>query len=271
MSYRHLDLEKTRDTLRLLSMRIDERFPGSGLSQVARELDDVAMETESKVAWIATPNYYLRAAAALLIVGILVVLGLSFLTVDWKIGTFPLTDFIQVTEAGFNDIVLIGAAIFFLVTVEVRVKRARVLASLNELRAIAHVIDMHQLTKDPTDHVIGRRETPSSPQRNHSPFELSRYLDYCSELLSLVSKLASMYAQQFPDGTVVSSVNDLESLTTGLSRKIWQKIVIIQGSNPKLHLASADGPAAKKAAKKPARPRAKAKPRARAKAAPKDS
>jgi hypothetical protein len=254
MSYRHLDLEKTRETLRLLRARIDERFPGSGLSQVARELGDVAMETEAKVVWISTPNYLMRAAAGVLIAGILGVLGLSVLTVDWTIGNFPLTEFIQVTEAAFNDLVLIGAAIFFLVSVETRVKRARILASLNELRAIAHVIDMHQLTKDPTDRVVGRQETPSSPRRDLSSFELSRYLDYCSELLSLVSKLASIYAQHFPEGTVVSAVNELENLTTGLSRKIWQKIVILQGSNPKLELVAAPAAA-------PARARAGGKPR----------
>ena len=51
--------------------------------------------------------------------------------------------------------VLIGAAIFFLVTLETRVKRRRALAALHELRAIAHIIDMHQLTKDP-EWVLGR-------------------------------------------------------------------------------------------------------------------
>jgi len=43
-----------------------------------------------------------------------------------------------VLEAGINDIVLIGAGIFFLGTLEVRVKRSRALKALNELRAIAH-------------------------------------------------------------------------------------------------------------------------------------
>jgi hypothetical protein len=32
-----------------------------------------------------------------------------------------------------------------------------------------------------------------------SPFELTRYLDYCSEMLSLTSKLAAVYAQNLPD------------------------------------------------------------------------
>jgi len=32
-----------------------------------------------------------------------------------------------------------------------------------------------------------------------SPFLLCRYLDYCSELLSLTGKLAALYAQSFSD------------------------------------------------------------------------
>jgi len=232
MSYRTLDLGKTQETLATLIRRIEERFPESSLAGVARELHTIARETESKVRWSSTPNYVLRGGVTVLIVSILIILALSFTNVDWTIGTFPMAEFIQVMEAGFNDLILIGAAIFFLTSIESRVKRARTLQSLNELRAIAHVIDMHQLTKDPTELRRTSNVTPSSPRRDMSPFELNRYLDYCSEMLSLVSKLASIHAQHFPDGTVVSAINELEALTTGLSRKIWQKIMVLQALSP---------------------------------------
>ncbi|MFM7924284.1 MAG: hypothetical protein ACKPJJ_29030, partial [Planctomycetaceae bacterium] len=55
----------------------------------------------------------------------------------------------------------------------------------------------------------------------------TRYLDYCSELLSLVGKLAALYAQSTSDPVVLQSVNDIEQLTNGLSRKIWQKIMML--------------------------------------------
>lgn len=45
----------------------------------------------------------------------------------------------------------------------------------------------------------------------------------CSELC----KVGALYAQNFKDTVVLSAVNELESLTTGLSRKIWQKIMIL--------------------------------------------
>ena len=57
-------------------------------------------------------------------------------------------------------------------------------------------------------------------------FELFRYLDYCSEMLSLTGKVAGLYAQSSRDAVVLSSVNELETLATGLSRKIWQKIML---------------------------------------------
>jgi hypothetical protein len=60
-----------------------------------------------------------------------------------------------------------------------------------------------------------------------TPFQLSRYLDYCSEMLSMCGKVAALYSQSFPDDVVLGSVNGLQTLATGLSRKIWQKIMIL--------------------------------------------
>ena len=49
-------------------------------------------------------------------------------------------------------------------------------------------------------------------------------------MLSLTSKLAAVYAQNLPDPVVIDAVNDIESLTTNLSQKIWQKITILDAS-----------------------------------------
>jgi hypothetical protein len=63
-------------------------------------------------------------------------------------------------------------------------------------------------------------------------FLLGRYLDYCSELLALTGKIAAVYLNHFDDPVMVSSVNEVETLTTDLSRKIWQKIMILHSSQP---------------------------------------
>ncbi len=76
--------------------------------------------------------------------------------------------------------------------------------------------------------IVGRARTSSSPLRDLDQEHLLRYLDYCTEMLSLTGKLAALYAQYFPDATVVAAVNDVEQLTTNLSRKVWQKIVLVQ-------------------------------------------
>jgi hypothetical protein len=58
-------------------------------------------------------------------------------------------------------------------------------------------------------------------------FELSRYLDYCSEMLALVGKVAALYVQGFEDSVTVGAVNDIETLTTAMARKIWQKLMVL--------------------------------------------
>ena len=145
--------------------------------------------------------------------------------------TLGLAEFIQVLEAGLNDVVLIGAAIFFLLTLETRYKRTRALKAIHELRSIAHIIDMHQLTKDP--HRVRAKklfESSVSPEFSLTPFLLRRYLDYCSEMLSLTGKIGALYVQRFDDGVALASASELETLTTGLSRKIWQKILILDSA-----------------------------------------
>jgi hypothetical protein len=102
-----------------------------------------------------------------------------------------------------------------------------VLGALHELRSLAHVVDMHQLTKDPQSVLSGRYDTASSPARTLNRYELARYLDYCSELLSLSSKLAALHVQYLNDHVVLDAVNDIESLASSLSNKMWQKIMIL--------------------------------------------
>ena len=224
--YRSLDSEKIVDTIRTLYQRIDERFPDSGLGKVCRELLTIAGESQERSAWIAKPHRALRVITWLVLIimagGMVVVLA----SAAWPRGGFELVGLVQGLEAGLNITILFGAAALFLITVEVRIKRKRALKAIHELRALAHVIDMHQLTKDP-ERLRARGDTASSPKRTLRAPELIRYLDYCSEMLSLIGKLAALYVQKFDDPVALAAVNEVEELTTGLSRKIWQKIMIL--------------------------------------------
>jgi len=68
-----------------------------------------------------------------------------------------------------------------------------------------------------------------------TPFELNRYLDYCSDALALISKIAALYVQGFQDPVLLDAVDDVEDLTAGFSRKIWQKITILENLRRALH------------------------------------
>ena len=47
-------------------------------------------------------------------------------------------------------------------------------------------------------------------------------------MLSLTGKIAAVYVQDFNDSVTLASVNEVETLCSGLSRKIWQKVSLLQ-------------------------------------------
>ena len=232
MRHRSLDAEAIATTIERLCQRVEVRFPGSGLAGVCRELDAIAERAAETSAWIGRPILPLRIAVGLLVA--LILAGLAVTLAALRAPALPLTlgELVQAIEAGVNDLVFVAVAVFFLLTLETRLKRRRALQAIHELRSIAHVIDMHQLTKDP-EWVLDRgRETGVLPPRTMNRFELSRYLDYCSEALSLTGKVAALYMKGFDDPVALQAVNEVEALTTGLSRKIWQKLTILYAMPP---------------------------------------
>ena len=226
MPYRTLDPDRIVATLERLEARIGERFPGRGLGKVCAELTDVAQATKARAAKIAQVNVPLRLGSLAVIVIGIAVIGYVGTIIEYKHSTDNLFGVVQGIEALMNVLVLSGAAIFFLSTIEQRWKRHQALEYLHELRTIVHVIDMHQLTKDPS-RFVGKR-TRSSPERTLSPYELMRYLDYCSEMLSLAAKVATLHAQSSRDSVVIGAVTALEQVSANLSHKIWQKITLIR-------------------------------------------
>jgi hypothetical protein len=230
LTYRKLDASRIIETLRRLEQRIAERFPSGGLVAVCRDLVTIAGKTEERSRSIAKPNLALRAALAIAIIAGIAGFAIVARSIHLEVGNAEVFSVLQGVEAAANIVLLVGAALFFLISLETRHKRNRSLRDLHTLRSIAHVIDMHQLTKDPSLYISGGTVTSSSPERNMTAFELTRYLNYCSEMLSLTNKLAALYAQNLPDSVVIDAVNDIETLTTNLSGKIWQKITIIDAA-----------------------------------------
>lgn len=229
--YLSLAADKLTATVMRLRERVKERFPERGLAEIGEKLVDLAVKARDATDNLTRPMLALRLASALLILLIVVGLGLTLYSLGRPAQVMTFTDFVQTLEAGLNDLVLIGVAVFFLLSIERRLKRRKALAAITELQSIAHIIDMHQLTKDPQHVTGGIIDTPSSPRRTLDRLDLSRYFDYCSEMLSLTGKIATLYVQKFDDRAVSAAVSEVESLTTGLSRKIWQKLMILESSS----------------------------------------
>jgi hypothetical protein len=227
MPYRSLNADRIEATIETLQKRIDERFPNRGLSKLCTQLLEIAREDKRNLSWVARPNIWLRTGVAIAIAfgaaGLIwFATSLRSMQVDGEI-----SNVLQGVDAAVNTVALSGAASWFLHNLESRWRRRAVLRDLHELRSIAHVVDMHQLTKDPTQLHKGYSSTASSHIHEMSEFELMRYLDYCTEMLSLTGKLAALYMQNMRDPIIIEAVNEIEDLTTSLSRKIWQKIMIL--------------------------------------------
>ena len=227
VNYRRLEADKIIETVKALRARIEDRFPGSGLGKVVGELQLVAEETVGRTHWIQKPHLLLRCIALLLSVFIIVLL--AFLLAHVRQFNFEdFTNSVQALDSSISSVVFIGATILFFLSWENRIKRGRALKAIHELRALAHIVDMHQLTKDPESCSGQGQLTAHLRKRRLTPFELNRYLDYCSDALALISKIAALYVQGFADPVLLNAVDDVEDLTAGFSRKIWQKITILE-------------------------------------------
>ncbi len=225
--FRSLQSDQVVETAVRLERRITERFPEANLRHVASELVTMAREATDRAHRIGKPNVPLRLLQWLLIGCCLGLVGWVVRQIRISDDVLKLDQFVQTVDSSLATMVFIGAAVAFVTSWELRLKRRKALIAIHELRSMAHIVDMHQLTKDPERLLQGGPATPSSPRRTMSPFELGRYLDYCSELLSMISKTAAIYVQEFPDSVALDAVNEITSLTNGLSRSIWQKIMLL--------------------------------------------
>lgn len=222
--YQNLDAAKVRATVDKLRGRISARFGARGLTNVADELSglvqQVADETSASHVRLRRATAVAWTAAGVLILGTLAlfVWATHDARTDAPDSTF---EWLPLLESGINDLIFVGLAVLFLVSAPERRERARLLAVLHRLRSLAHVIDMHQLAKNPEQAPI------ESDSDELDAAQLHHYFDYCSELLSLVAKTAALSAEHTSDSVVLDTVSTLETMTANLSASIWQKIQLL--------------------------------------------
>ena len=146
---------------------------------------------------------------------------------------------LQFWDAAKGGAAILAALALFLITLETRLKRHRALRAVHELRAMAHLIDMYQLTKAPDR--CGHQSQPVKVSgRPIDAKDMGHYLHFCTELLAVVSKIGQLYVQDFRDADAQTAVDQFEGLATGLSSKIWQKLMILDRISSDLELR-ADG------------------------------
>lgn len=235
MPYSELRAEHVIAAIDTLALRIRERFPTAGLGGVCVELGEVARSCAAEADRIARPQLWIRASVVSVwtagaVAAFWVLRGLHFDEIDGEAMTEAFT-LVQFLDPAMNIAVLVGLGVIALGQLEERWKRARALDYLHKLRSIAHIVDMHQLTKDPYRLSDELAPTAHSPRYEMTPALMERYLDYCTEMLSLTGKLAAVLAEKSGDPEVNQSAHELEMLATGLARKIWQKIMTM-GRSP---------------------------------------
>jgi len=145
-------------------------------------------------------------------------------------------DLFQSLDSLFQLALVLGAGAWFLLSIGTKVQRRSLLKALQELNKLAQVIDLVQLDKDPDRlHFSTEQRTDKSPTlgKANTAFLLSRYLDYCSELLSVLGKVACLYREQISDEVVLDRIGDFDRLSNQLRGNIGSKMGLIAHSQPK--------------------------------------
>ena len=213
-----------------LEARIRARLAGRRLADVAHHLAETipSIQGEFDSSWLRfrKTRYVSRVASAVIVVATVVALVLAIQDI-LRTGAPHAADWVPLVESVVNDVVFAAVAVFFLWALPERRERRTLLLQLHRLRSLAHVVDMHQLDKDPEQARADYVPTPKSPPNRMNAEELHHYFDYCSELVSLIAKTAALCAEHSSDDVVLRTVSDLETLAAQMSQKIWQKISLL--------------------------------------------
>lgn len=226
-----LESEYVADTVGRLEGRIRARFPDRRLGNVAAELGAAVPEIHQGFEDSKERRRQVRLFSRVTsLVIVLVALGaLAFALRDVvTTGTERSFEWVPLVESLINDVVFAAIAVFFLWAMPERLERRALLDLLHRLRSLTHVVDMHQLDKDPEQARADYTPTSASPERRIMNAEdLHHYFDYCSELVSLIAKTAALCAERTSDAVVLHTVSEIETLAAQMSQKIWQKISLL--------------------------------------------
>ncbi len=212
-----IDTARIIETAENLAGQIGERLPGSSLAALAVELVRIAHATEERARQARKPILAIRAGSFLAIGACVVLLSFIMMHVHarWEFSTIG--EFFGATDAGFNLVALLAGAIWFLATIEARIKRKRALGAIEELREFIHVIDVTQLYYTPDFF-----KTESQPAHSSLKFD-ANYLMFCTQMLGLIGNLAPLYTRGAAGDSILRAVSDVELLAIAITTKLQSK------------------------------------------------
>jgi len=212
-----LDPARIIETAENLARDVGEKLPGSSLAGLAVELSQIARATVDRARQARRPIYAIRVLSLLAIsVGLLVLWYLmAHIHARWVFGT--ITEVFEAADAGFNLLVLLAGALWFLVTIENRIKRKKALEFIEELREFTHVIDVTQLFYTPLVY-----SPDPADARTSLSFDYTYFL-YCTQMLGVISNLAALYTRGAAGDSILRAASDVEQLANAITVKLLSK------------------------------------------------
>ncbi len=225
-----ISAEMLSETATSIHRRIVERFPQANLrnlaASVAIKVENVADAAKRDFA----PRWFITLVLFLLVTAVLSAAGWGLYRMGLHFGSPDWTELVQSADAALQMILVIGVAVWSLLSLGHKLQRSRQLAYLESLREFIHLLDLHQLEKDP-DRLSRRPDenTSSSPKMEHvsTAFLMGRYLDYVSELLAVVATMAAYYAANARDEVVLGVVREIGASASQHRLHIGQKAAIL--------------------------------------------
>lgn len=208
-----------------LAEDIKNRMPAGDLAGLAERLAALAVVTEKWGQRARRPFLAIRLLSAAVISAVLV--GVWYLArhinAKWEFAT--ITDLLIGLNAGFHLLVLLAGGLWFCATIEARIKRKEALGFIEELREFAHVIDVSQLYYTPDLYRYRRTARPGDPVIDET------YLLHSTQMLAVVSNLASLYTRGATGDSILRAASEVEMLAIAISTKHLAKAEAACGVN----------------------------------------
>ena len=215
-----LEVDSILGAIKNLQHKIEITFPDRGLrftiGVLKKEAEQISNMDSNK-------SKYQKMSAWVVTIGVPILLFVIIIYCAFKF-----LDFDGHAFNGFDDVDGLVNLVFLSVVVGILIRqsykitrRTSTMKRLHRIRSLIHVLDMKQQNKKYYNKCITNKRALTTEE---SIF----YLDDCSQAISLASKVSALMIEGHNDSLVIAAVSEIDSLCSGISTKIWQKIAVLQ-------------------------------------------